>query len=216
MNRLHQWLCASTIWSWHATRRLVPWVLDAFDLGDDVLEIGPGYGATSRVLADRLVRVTALESDAALAGRLSAKTAGVQMVQGDGAAMPFPEESYSGVVCFTMLHHVPSAQLQDHVFAEAYRVLRPGGVFAGTDSRSSVLFRLLHLFDTLVVVDPGTLIGRLSAAGFEQIRVDKRRGSFRFYGRRPDDETSKPGSTCAVAVEKEEEPDSRRRRLRHG
>jgi SAM-dependent methyltransferase len=185
MNRLHRWICSSTLWSWHARRTLIPWVLDSLTLGEDVLEIGPGYGVTTRGLARRLTRVTALEADAELAERLRSRVAGVSTVHGDGAAMPFDAESYSGVVCFTMLHHVPSPQLQQRLFAEAYRVLRPGGVFAGTDSRASVLFRLIHLSDTLVVVDPDTLAGRLSSAGFEQIGVDKRRESFRFSARKP-------------------------------
>ena len=185
MNRLHQGLCASTIWAWHAQRTLVPWVLDSMGRAEDVLEIGPGYGVTTRALAHRLARVTALEVDADLAQRLDSRIEGVQIVHGDGAAMPFAAESYSAVVCFTMLHHVPSAQVQDRLFAEAHRVLKPGGVFAGTDSRASMLLRLIHLADTLVVVDPDRLAGRLDAAGFEQIRIDKRMGAFRFCARKP-------------------------------
>lgn len=187
VNRLHQWLCASTAWSKHAERSLVPWVLGSFELGADVLEIGPGYGVTTRVLTDRVDRVTAIEADADLANRLARRFNGVRVVHGDGAAMPFDEGSYSGVVCFTMLHHVPSAQLQDRLFAEAHRVLQPGGLFAGTDSRSSLTFRLIHLADTLVPVDPDTLAGRLAAAGLEQIRIDKRRATFRFCARKPRD-----------------------------
>lgn len=185
MNRLHRWLCASGLWSWHAQRHLVPWVADSVDLGRDVLEIGPGYGVTTRSLARRLARLTVLEADSELADPLTRRLAQVQVVHGDGAAMPFDERSYTGVVCFTMLHHVPSPNLQDRLFAEAFRVLRPGGVFAGTDSTSSVVLRLIHLFDTLVVVDPASLAGRLTAAGFEGIRIDKRRGSFRFIARKP-------------------------------
>ncbi len=40
-----------------------------------------------------------------------------------------------------------SAQLQDQLFAEVNRVLSPGGVFAGSDSRVSAMFRLIHLYD---------------------------------------------------------------------
>ena len=66
-----------------------------------------------------------------------------------------------------MLHHVPSRALQDALFAEACRVLRPGGVFRGVDSQPSLRFRMLHIGDTMVVVDPGTLPARLTAAGFD-------------------------------------------------
>jgi SAM-dependent methyltransferase len=172
MNLIHRRYCASTGWARAVEQKLLPWALDGVDLGDDVLEIGPGYGVTTRVLAHRVPRLTALEVDPALAGRLRQEYPAVPVEVGDGAAMPFPDNRFSAAVCFTMLHHVPSAGQQDRLFAEAYRVLRPGGVFAGSDSRYSLRFRLYHLFDTMVVVDPATLPDRLAAAGFGDVRVD--------------------------------------------
>jgi 2-keto-4-pentenoate hydratase len=53
-----------------------------------------------------------------------------------------------------MLHHVPSAELQDRIFAEARRVLAPGGVLAGSDSLVSTGFRIIHIRDVMVPVDP--------------------------------------------------------------
>jgi SAM-dependent methyltransferase len=98
--------------------------------------------------------------------------------------MSLPDAAFDGAVCFTMLHHVPSAALQDRLLAEVARVLRPGGVFAGADSRYSRAFRLLHLFDTMVVVDPATFPQRLNAAGFEDVHVDSDQHAFRFRARR--------------------------------
>jgi ubiquinone/menaquinone biosynthesis C-methylase UbiE len=98
--------------------------------------------------------------------------------------MSFRDSAFDGVVCFTMLHHVPSAALQDQLLAEVARVLRPGGTFAGTDSRYSRFFGLLHLFDTMVVVEPSSLSDRLRAAGFEDIQIDVAPGMFRFRGRK--------------------------------
>ena len=66
------------------------------------------------------------------------------------------------VVCFTMLHHVPSVRQQDDLLREARRVLRPGGVFAGLDSLPRWKVRLIHLFDTMVPVDPATFPARNS------------------------------------------------------
>jgi hypothetical protein len=65
------------------------------------------------------------------------------------------------------------------------RVLRPGGIFAGVDSLSSPGFRMLHLFDTMVVVDPGSFPKRLQAAGFVDVQVDVNPYAFRFRARRP-------------------------------
>jgi SAM-dependent methyltransferase len=83
-----------------------------------------------------------------------------------------------------VLHHVPSKALQDKLFAEAHRVLRPGGVFAGFDSQLSLRFRLLHIGDTMVVVNAKTFPDRLRAAGFTDVSVEhepKRRISFRAH-----------------------------------
>ena len=63
-------------------------------------------------------------------------------------------------------------------------MLQPGGAFVGSDSRSSLGFRLIHLFDTMVIVDPDTLGRRLTAAGFEDIHIDKGRAAFRFRARK--------------------------------
>ena len=97
--------------------------------------------------------------------------------------MPFADGSFSGVVSFTMLHHVPSAALQDRLLSEARRVLRPGGVFAGFDGVGSFLFRLIHIGDTYNPVAPDTLGRRLQAAGFADVAVERAWGRFRFRAR---------------------------------
>ena len=104
-----------------------------------------------------------MEIDKALAESLSRRLNGqnVTVLNGDATAMSFPDASFDGAVSFTMLHHVPSARLQDRLLAEVARVLRPGATFAGTDSLYSRILGLLHLFDTMVVVDPKTFPGRL-------------------------------------------------------
>lgn len=172
MNRMHRRLCSSPEWATTVASRL-PLVLDRAEFGDNVLEIGPGYGATTKVLVERYRRLTALEVDTQRATRLADDLGGTaRVVPGSGAAMPFPDNGFSGVVCFTMLHHVPSAAVQDELFAEAHRVLAPGGVFAGSDSQLNLRFRWLHIGDTMVVVDAGTLPDRLARAGFTDVRVE--------------------------------------------
>jgi SAM-dependent methyltransferase len=187
MNAFHRRYCASASWARRVEHRLLPWSLDGVALGNEVLEIGPGLGVTTRLLARRVRRLTALEVDqrfaAGLARQFGGRSGSVEVVAGDGAAMPFADGSFSAAVCFTMLHHVPSPALQDRLFAEALRVLRPGGVFAGSDSQPSLRWRLIHLFDTMVVVDPRTLPERLRAAGFVEVEVEVR-DSLRFRARK--------------------------------
>ncbi len=190
MNRFHRRYCGSQKWARRCETSLLPWALKGVDLGEDVLELGPGLGVTTRLLARQVPRLVAVEVEADLAARLGTQLrqepdldGRVTVLNGDAAALPFPDGSASGpgdnsggfsaVVCFTMLHHVPSPALQDRVFAEACRVLRPGGIFAGSDSQPSLRFRLIHLFDTMVTVDPATLPARLAAAGFSDVRVNE-------------------------------------------
>ncbi|MBN9100868.1 MULTISPECIES: class I SAM-dependent methyltransferase [unclassified Pseudonocardia] len=185
MNLIHRRICSSPKWA-AAVRDRMPGFLAGTPLGDDVLEIGPGFGATTRAMVDHLPALTCVEIDPASVERLRAEFGDrVDVVLGDGAALPFPDGRFSAVVCFTMLHHVPSAQQQDALFAEAARVLRPGGVFAGLDSQPSLRFRFLHIGDTMTVVDPATLPGRLGRAGLVDVAVTRAPGQVLFSAYRP-------------------------------
>ncbi|MCC6395331.1 MAG: class I SAM-dependent methyltransferase [Bryobacterales bacterium] len=173
MNTVHRLLCRSGMWRSVLEDKMMPWVLDGQDMGDDVLEIGPGPGLTTEILRRRVRRLTALEIDWKLAVSLAARPGGgnVRVVQGDATAMPFPDACFSAAISLTMLHHVPSRELQDKLFAEALRVLRPGGRFVACDSRKSFAMTLLHAGDTMVLVDPETVGGRLERAGFHDVQV---------------------------------------------
>jgi SAM-dependent methyltransferase len=186
MNGFHQWFCHSAFWRAALKRRLMPWALDGSDLGRNVLEIGPGPGLATDVLRRRFARVTTVEIDPLFAEALARRMrhTNVQVTEASGAALPFGDQVFSGAVCFTMLHHVPSPAAQDRLLAEVRRVLRPGGIFAGTDSRGSRGLRLVHYHDTFVPVDPLTFRGRLERAGFREVSVEAQRRAFRFRARR--------------------------------
>ena len=66
---------------------------------------------------------------------------------------------------------------------------QPGGrratFFVGSDSRTSALFRLLHVADTLVPVAPEGFAARLERAGFHDVKVDVAARSFRFRAGKP-------------------------------
>jgi ubiquinone/menaquinone biosynthesis C-methylase UbiE len=182
VNFLHRSLCSSSRWKTTVERYALPWTLEGLDIGDNVLEIGPGYGAATEVLQKSVQQLTCIEVDSGLAKRLQRRMRdeNVKVICGDATAMTLEDESFDGAVCFTMLHHVASAELQDRLLAEVYRVLRPNGVFAGTDSLDSRFFRLMHLFDNLVLVDPKAFPHRLRAVGFRDVQVDVNPYALRF------------------------------------
>ncbi|MEX2247738.1 MAG: methyltransferase domain-containing protein [Dehalococcoidia bacterium] len=174
MNKAHLEFCSSDEWAESVRKWIIPGALANVELGDDVLEIGPGPGRTTDILKDMAPRLTAVEIDADLAAQLSARLAGtnVEVVHADATALPLPDGRFSAALSFTMLHHVPSVEEQDRLFAEVARVLRPGGVLAGVDSHDSPAFRALHLDDICVPLDPASLEERLTRAGFKQVKVD--------------------------------------------
>ncbi len=188
MNFAHNRICSSDRWARRVKDALVPWGLDGVALGDDVLEIGPGFGATTRLLAPKVPRLTALELSERYCERLRLALGNtVEVVQGDATALPFADGRFSAVVCFTMLHHIDPPALQDRAFAEAARVLRETGVFAGTDSiGAGRLFKVIHIGDTLALIDPVGLPARLTRAGLTEPSVDFSERSLRFraYKRR--------------------------------
>jgi len=187
MNRLHHWLCRSARWRKTIEQR-VPWVLSGSNLGQDVLELGPGPGITTDLVRLSAPRLTAIELDPELADSLRARLHGsnVEVVTGDATSMPFPDGQFSGGVSFTMLHHVPSPELQDKLLREVRRVIQPGGAFVGSDSLQSLYMRLIHIGDTLVPIDPDRFGARLEGAGFEVIEIEKKTDVFRFHARKPD------------------------------
>ena len=186
MNIFHHRLCRSAKWQRKLSDNILPFALSGVDLGDDVLEIGAGPGLTTELLSRMVPMLTAVEIDARSIKILRArlKDTAVAIVRGDALCLPFPEARFSGALALTMLHHVPSPELQDRVLREVARVLRPGGTFAGVDSLTSLSMRLLHIGDTLVPLDPATFGARLEGAGFHDIVVETNPERLRFRARR--------------------------------
>jgi len=188
VNLFHRWYCRSKGWARVMQEFVVPGVLRDLDLGDHVLEIGPGPGVVTDWLRTRVPRLTSVEIDHQLAASLERRMEGanVMVVEGDATAMEFSDNTFSSAVCFTMLHHVPSPELQDRLLAEACRVLRPGCPIAGSDSTPSLMWNVYHVFDTRVPVDPAGFPARLERAGFVDASVTTYpRGGFSFRARKP-------------------------------
>ena len=188
MNLIHRWYCKSDGWGEALKRYILPSAMGETDLGDHLLEIGPGPGKSTEWLREKVPAITAVEIDEKLAASLVERMAGtnVTVVQGDATNMEFADDSFSSAVCFTMLHHVPSRELQDKLLAEACRVLKRGGIFLGSDSTTSFRFKVFHVMDICVPVHPPEFEERLRTAGFGEVKVDwfQQYNTFQFKARK--------------------------------
>ena len=173
MNEAHK-QCGSDEWRALVRDHILPGAIGNRSLGDDVLEVGPGYGATTDVLGTMVPKLTAVEIDDELASMLTERYAdkdNVTIVRGDATALDFADASFTGAACFTMLHHVPTVELQDKLLAEVARVLRPGAFLIAGDNLGNDEMEAGHVGDTYNPVDPAGLTARLSAAGFVDVEV---------------------------------------------
>lgn len=173
MNAAHLEFCASPEWRQMVEELVLPAALGDHDLGDDVIEVGPGPGFTTDVLRTRAKHLTAVEIDEALADALAERLAGtnVDVVRADASVLDLPSDRFSGATSFNMLHHVPTAEAQDRIFAELARVLRPGGLFIAADSEPRDDLDVFHEGDTYNPIHPDELGQRLRRAGFAEIEL---------------------------------------------
>ncbi len=173
MNENHAKLMPSPEWAAHIQDEVLPQATAGVDLGADLLELGPGPGAATDWLRHRVRRLVAVEREQDAAGPLADRFAGtnVEVVCGDAAALGYQDASFDTVASFTMLHHVPTRALQDRVLAEAFRVLRPGGAFLGSDSLASDGLHQFHEGDTYNPVEPAAFLTRLQTVGFDAITL---------------------------------------------
>ncbi len=173
MNEAHEY-CGSDEWRQTIREVILPWALAETDLGANVLEVGPGYGATTDVLGTVADHLTSVEIDRGLAGMLRARFADkpwIDIVDGDATQLDYADGTFTGAACFTMLHHVPTAELQDRLFSEVARVQQSGAALVASDSLGSDDLADAHRGDTYNPVDPASLPARLAAAGFGDVRV---------------------------------------------
>jgi SAM-dependent methyltransferase len=187
MNETHLHYLASPEWQARLQADLLPWIERVADLGDDVLEIGPGPGLTTDILRGRSSTVTAVEIDHVLASGLRDRLRGsnVDVVEGDAKALAFDSDRFSGATAFSVFHHVPTATEQDQILAEILRVLAPGtGLFA-TDARDLEPIRDAHHDDTFVPLAVDTLVSRLERIGFIDVVLDIAEYEIRFTARKP-------------------------------
>jgi len=173
VNKGHADLLGTAEWAAFLHEEVLPVVTHGVDLGNDLLEIGPGPGAATEWLRHRVRRLVAIELEPEATAALAERFAGtnVEPVTGDATALPYPGESFDTVAMFTMLHHVPTRALQNALLAETLRALRPGGTLIGFDSLPSDGLHQFHEGDTYNPVEPAAFLTRLQTIGFTDIML---------------------------------------------
>ena len=125
-----------------AVRRLVREVAAPLATGGDVLDVGNGLAEQDPVIADvlRPRSLTALNVTLSQlrAGRPRLAEAGALAVNGDASRMPLRAGVFDGLLSVEAAFHFPSRAA---FFAEAFRVLRPGGVLSTSDIATTRLPR---------------------------------------------------------------------------
>lgn len=94
---------------------------------ENVLDVGCGTGAVLELLHERYPSslLTGLDLTPGMIEVARAKQlSNVDFVVGDAENLPFEPQSFDAVLCSNSFHHYPHP---DRFFAEAARVLRPGG-----------------------------------------------------------------------------------------
>lgn len=192
MNEAHLRICSSPEWQAVVEEEILPNAMGGRSLGEVVLEVGAGPGLTTDAIRRMVPNLTAVEVHEDLAAKLAERLAdtNVEVVCADASELPFEDDLFSCALMFTMLHHVPTAALQDRVFKELCRVLRPDGLLIGSDSIDTPARRELHEGDIYNPVNPETIPRRLREAGFVDIRLegahDEPSDRFYFWARAPE------------------------------
>jgi SAM-dependent methyltransferase len=186
MNENHARVCGSPDWAEHLQNDVLPSLTAGVNLGQEMLEVGPGPGAATDWLRHRVNRLVVVEHEQPAAEALTARyeDTNVEVFPGDATNLSLADASFDAAGCFTMLHHVPTVALQNRLLAEVLRVLRPGGVLIGSDSLASDELHHFHEGDTYNPVEPGTFLVRLQTLGYERITIGVDR-ALTFIAHRP-------------------------------
>ena len=149
---------------------------------DHVLDIGSGLGGPARTLAETFgCRVTGIDitPDFCRAATVFSEWAGLQdrvgFQQGDATAIEFADDRFDAAMT---IHVAMNIWAKHRVYAEAKRVVKPGGIFAAYDilqgEGGEVLYPVpwARLASISHLATPVEMESLLRAAGFRILQVE--------------------------------------------
>jgi ubiquinone/menaquinone biosynthesis C-methylase UbiE len=147
-----------------------------------VLDIGSGLGGPSRTLAEEYgCNVTGIDLTQAFCDAASQMSEWVNLgnqvkfQQGDATRLPFRDNQFDAAMTIHVAMNIPA---KDKMYAEAKRVVKPGGVFAVYDvlkgEGGEVLFPVPWAREPSIshLEIRDEMEGLLTQAGFEIIQID--------------------------------------------
>jgi SAM-dependent methyltransferase len=168
-----------------AVRRLVETIAAELPLAGDVLDVGNGLAEQDPLISDvaqtRSLTAVNITLSQLLAGKPRLADAGAHGVNADATLLPLRNGSFDGVISVEAAFHFPS---RARFFAEAFRVLRPGGVLTMSDIPTTRMphtpGEMLAAFTQLRAWGLGAqaaatedeIIGLALDAGFAEVRAE--------------------------------------------
>lgn len=107
------------------------WLADYFKDGDKVLDLGCGNGRFFELLTSnpgKKISYFGADSSEKLIGMARKNFLQGQFVATDGLQLPFAEDFFDGILCISVLHHLPSYELRREFLRQAFRVLKKEGM----------------------------------------------------------------------------------------
>ncbi|MFN5696845.1 MAG: class I SAM-dependent methyltransferase [Cyanobacteriota bacterium] len=113
------------------TRAAIAPLLDALAIspGQRFLDICCGTGHAAAAALERGAAVWGVDLAPAMVERARRQAPGGEFQVGDAEALPFEDDRFDAAGCWFGLNHLPD---QERALAEAWRVLRPGGLYGFT------------------------------------------------------------------------------------
>jgi ubiquinone/menaquinone biosynthesis C-methylase UbiE len=115
--------------------------LSGLAAGARVADLGCGSGIFTSLLNARGYQAEGLDISPKLLQLARMKYPQIEFLEGDVEALPFPPESFDGILLSGIVHHLPDP---GKCAAEVYRVLKPGGRFVAFDPNRRNPFMWLY------------------------------------------------------------------------